>query len=198
MLGFVDDNARKVTARFVKLTELFEQFIVGKPQRPLPNDRLRGSKKKGIDNGLECAVGPDPHLRPIPDALLLELERHAVPDVVANVFLVDKHLMHRAACPETPQIGAHTALIEKARDLALWLSFFDKRPVNPTYGFNLFRRTRHKNPPGGCDAFVFAAQKFAFNGTRLVDQFAAQSISWCATLSVPHLNEATLTGEYLG
>ena len=63
--------------------------------------------------GVECIFCANPHIGAIVNSLPLQLERCAVPDIIANVFLVDQNLVNCAACPSSAKIGSNPALIQK-------------------------------------------------------------------------------------
>jgi hypothetical protein len=109
--------------------------------RPLPNDDLGRIKKLALHDCFERSVGSDPHVRIIVDALPFQLKRSAIPNVVADIFLINKNLMDSASCPFSPHIGPNVPGVEKLSDLAFALAVFNKRPINPTDGFLFFLRT---------------------------------------------------------
>ena len=79
-------------------------------------------------------------IRFVPDAALLQLERYAVPDVVADVLFVREDLMDRPATPGSAQIGRDAALVEQNGDLALDFSAIDELAVDPPNSLKLFFR----------------------------------------------------------
>src|SRR3546814_13121501 len=93
-------------------TQAVEQVVGTHAWGALRKDRLGGLKQFAIDDRREHAIGPDPRVRAVADALLLELERDPVPDVVAGVLPVDQHLMHRAARPWSAKIGDRKSVVE--------------------------------------------------------------------------------------
>ena len=85
-IRFVDDQSGKIAALPEAGLAGLQHLLVGEPIRPLPDDRLSGIEQEPVDDRLEDAVGTDPHVWTVPNPLLLELERDAVPDIVAEYF----------------------------------------------------------------------------------------------------------------
>src|SRR5271168_1378725 len=84
---------------------------------------LRGFEELRLNDWRESACCTDPHVRRIYDALLFELDRYPVEDVVADIFLIAEHRLNRAGCPRPAQIRLDLLVIEIAGDLA-WRLFF--------------------------------------------------------------------------
>jgi hypothetical protein len=105
-----------------------EHFLIGQSNATCLNDSLSRLKDAGIHDGREGAVGPDPHVGRVDDALVLQLEGDAVVNVVPNVFLVGQHLVHCAAGPRTAEIGQPSFVVQDGRNFALRPTFLDEQP----------------------------------------------------------------------
>ena len=129
--------------------------------------------------------------------LLLQLEGRSVPDVVADVLLVDQDLVDGAARPCSPKIGENASLVEACGDLALDFAIFDESAVDPADRIDLLGGPRNKYNAIGLDALVFAAREFTFDIRTLIDEAAAQPKARRSALTEPKFDQAALTGEYL-
>src|SRR3546814_10947817 len=98
-----------MAVRLEQAQQAVEQLVVTQPPRTPGNDCLGGLEQLAIDDRREHTIGPDPHGWAVADSFPLELERDAVPDVVAGVLLVDQHLMHGAARPGSAKVGDDAA-----------------------------------------------------------------------------------------
>ena len=128
--------------------------------------------------------------------LLLELEGGAVPNVVADVFLVDQNLMNRAAGPRATKIGEDASLIEARGDLPLLLAVLDEGPVDPADDVDLFGRAGNKDDAIRLDALVFAACQLPFT-SNLIHESSAQSEAGRSALPEAEFDQPALTGEHL-
>ena len=106
-----------------------------------------------VDDGGKRLIRPNPHLRRIEDVLALQFEGGAVIDVVADVFFVREHLMHRAPRPRPPQIGGNLPRIEGLGDFTFGFPFVEKRAVDPRGRFPAPRPAQASTRPGRSGGF---------------------------------------------
>ena len=85
----------------VERTQWLNQFDVGEPIRPGPNDALGHIEHLRRHYGLKRTFFFDPHVRRVFHPELFQLERPTVVDVVANVLFVAQHLTDRGTGPAT-------------------------------------------------------------------------------------------------
>lgn len=138
------------------------------------------------------------HFSAVPLALLLQLERHAVPDVVADVLRIDQHLVDRPAGPGPAQVGRDAPSVQGLGDLALGLRVLDEGAVHPLYRRHLLGRPGGQHHPIGLDTLLLAPCEVALGQAALVDQASPEAVAGRTTLPEPVLDQAALTGEDLG
>src|SRR3981081_2456190 len=86
-------------------------------------------KKSSGENRGEDTVRSNPGVALIDDAALLQLERNAIEDVVADIFLVCQNLMDRCTSPGSTEIAHDAPLIKRLGNFALRLTFLDKHRI---------------------------------------------------------------------
>src|SRR3984893_8321391 len=150
-----------------------------------------------MNERLKRALCADPHVGAVADAFPLELGGTAIPDIVADVFLVDEDLVDAPACPRSSEIGTIAAIIENGRDLTLGFSVCHEQSIHPADRVHLIRRAGHQDHSVSLDAFVLTSRELAFGGAGLVNQAAAQPVSRRSALTKTKFNQAALARENL-
>src|SRR4051812_49341918 len=90
------------------------------------NENLRGVEQGRVDDWVERSVCAYPHVRAVMHPLSLELERGPVPDVVADVLLIDQDLVDSSSGPGPAEVRSDAPRIEELGDFSLGLPLFDK------------------------------------------------------------------------
>src|SRR5262245_57356424 len=84
-----------------------------------------------IHDRCKGAIRTPPNVWAIAHMLLLQFAGGPVPDVVADVLLVDQDLVNGAARPRPPKVGENPTLIETGGDFPLDLAILNEASVNP-------------------------------------------------------------------
>ena len=132
-------------------------------------------------------------------ALLLQLERDAVVDVVADVLLVGQDLMHGAARPGPAEVGPDRPRVEDVGDLALRLALARRtagrssRTISTSSAGPGTRMTRSV-----CRLFCSPRASSPFDCAVLVDQHPPQAVAGRPALAVAELDQPALPLEDLG
>src|ERR1700722_1204602 len=150
-----------------------------------------------MNERLERALCADPHVGAVADPFSLELEGTAIPDIVADVFLVDEDLVDGPACPRSSEIGTIAAIIENGRDLTLGFSVRHEQPIHPADSVYLICRARHQDHSVSLNAFLLPSRELAFGGADLVNQAAAQPVSLRSALTKTKFDQAALASKDL-
>ena len=198
VLRLVDDEAREMAVALEQVLETVEHLLVGEPPIAFADHPLRCEERLRLDDPFEGFVGAHPLLGRVDLALLLQLERAAVVDVVTDVLFVRQHLMDGAAGPGPAEVGRDATFVEKGRDLALDLALVDELPIHPTHRLELVGGSGDQDHPVCLQALVFPLGEDPLGCAALVDAHAAQSEACHAALAVSVLDEPALAGEHLG
>ena len=126
----------------------------------------------------------------------LQLERRAVIDVVADVFLIGEHLMDGRPRPLAAKVGANASRIEDGGDFSLRPALGHKRLIDPANVGLLVIGTRNEHDPVGLDALLLTMRQHSLRLSGLVHQHPAQSITRNTTLLVTEGDQAAGTLEY--
>src|SRR5690606_12033684 len=149
-------------------------------------------------NRRECAIRPDPHPRIVFHSLLLELEGHPIPDIVAEILLVDQNLVDGTAAPLLAEIGQDALSVERGCDLFLAAVVVHEEAIDAPYYLLLFLRPQCEHHPIGLNALVLASTEHALLRSRQVDQHASKAKSGGAALPEAELDEMALPNPNLG
>jgi hypothetical protein len=149
------------------------------------------------DDGLECAVAPDPHLRWVVNASVFEFEGPAIVDVSTDVFRVGQYLVDCRACPWTPILSQNSATVQLGRDLAFYFPLSDKQFVNLTNCLNLQFRAGNQDDAICLQALSLSSTQQPLGIPVPVNQLSPQTISGRTTLTESQFDQATLPGKYL-
>ena len=196
--GFVDHQARQEATVAVEATQPVDQFLVRVAAGARTDDALRGVEHIGRHDAGERAFAADPHVRRVHHPQLLQLERHPVVDVVADVLLVGQHLVHGGARPVAAEIGLHAHAVESASDFGLDQAVVDEPAVDVVDDADLVVGPRHQDHAIGLQALVLAPRQFGLDGALHVDKGSPQPIARRAALSEAQLDQPTLAGEHFG
>ena len=129
----------------------------------------------------------------------LQLEGDPVPDVVADVLLVDQHLVDGAASPGPAQIGENTAVVQRSRR---------SRAPTASPRRRIGRSSRPSPPPllgpaparpgrSGCSCARRGRARPSMTPAWSIEQ-APEAVAGGSALAVPVLDQAALAGEDLG
>lgn len=179
------------------IAQRIQHLIVGQALRALCNDLLRRLEPIPLHDRLKCAVATDPALARIAYAPHLQLEGDAVPDLAADVFVVDEDLVDHRAGPWPAEIRHHAPRVQLCRDVALRPAHPDEGVTDPADHLDLLGRAGRQDHAVGLEALVLALPQLAFRHAGVVDQLAPQAEARRAALPVPQLNEPPLTGKDL-
>ena len=141
------------------------------------------SKSSALDDWLKYSIGPDPHLGAVMNPFSFEFEGGAVPNVVANVLLIDQNLVDGAAGPGPPEVGSNPAGVKQLGDFALELPIVDECPINPTDRILFFWWPWHQDDSIRLDAFLLPLVGRPLT-SPLINQPAAQPKSRRAALAI--------------
>ncbi len=170
--------------------QALQHVRVGITAVTLADDPLRRVEHLRVHNGLEHAVGPDPHVRRIDHAFLFQLVGFAVVDVVADVFLVGEDLVHHLAGPVAAKVGLDAAGIEIGGDPAFGFSTLDELAIDIADDLDFLGGAGGEDDAVGLQALVLAARQLGFPLAILADQDAAQPKSCGAALAIAQLDQA--------
>src|ERR1700687_2105538 len=115
----------------------------------------------------ESTITTNPHLRRVSYMLLLEFERDAIENIVADVLWVLEHLLYGPARPLPVQVCPNSAVIEQIGDLLLCLVSSGKNVVNFPDNCNLGFRPGHKHDSIGLKALSLHSCEQLFGTTIL-------------------------------
>ena len=132
---------------------------------------MRHEEQFRLDNRREGFCLANQLLRRIDHPLTLQLEGNAVVDVVADVFFVGEHLMHRAPRPVPTKIGQNAHGIETRGDLALDHPLLHEPAVHLAHNTDLILRSRPQHHAVGLEALVLAPLQLCLHLTGLVQQY---------------------------
>ena len=125
----------------------------------------------------------------------LQLARDAVPDVVADILLVDEDLVDGAARPGPPQIRADALGVQQRGDLVLAAPLLDEAAIDPADRIHLLGRPRHEDHAVRLKALVLAAGQRCLAVSGTIQEMAAQSEPRRTALAEPKLDQPTLPGK---
>jgi hypothetical protein len=148
----------------VEATQPVDQLLVGVAAGARTDDALRRVEHVGRHDAGERAFAADPHVRRVHHPQLLQLERHPVVDVVADVLLVGQHLVHGGACPVAAEVGLHPHAVEAASDLGLDQAVVDEPAVDVVDDADLVVGPGHQDHAIGLQALVLAARQLGLHG----------------------------------
>src|SRR5581483_4558987 len=114
-----------------------------------------------------------------------------VPDIVADIFFVDEHLVHGPARPGPVKISSCAAFVKNESDLSFGLSALGKGSVDPADRLYFFGGTGDENHTVCLNAFVLTGAELAFRNSGLVDQFSPEAIAGHSPLPVSQLDQPT-------
>ena len=180
---------------FKQCAQGIQHVLVGKSTRSLGDDRLGGIEQIAFDNSLEDAFGTDPLVWGIPYPCLFELERNPVPDVVADIFCVDQHLVNGGTGPGAAEVGHNPASIECFGDFPFELSLVDEHLVDPANGPHLLIGTGNQDYTIGLKALALADAKQPQGFPMFVDAHPAQPIAGRTTLAKAVFDEQALASK---
>ncbi|MCY1559618.1 hypothetical protein D9M68_966710 [compost metagenome] len=118
--------------------------------------------------------------------LFLELAGVPVPDVVADIFLVDQNLMDGAARPGPVQVGQHALSVQVQRNLDLIALFLDEAPIDRPHDLDLFGRPRHQDNAVRLKALMVIAVEQCLGISLAVNEHPPQTEPSRATLPEAH------------
>ena len=132
------------------------------------------------------------------DPFSLELERCAIPDIAADVFLVDENLVNRAARPRPAQIGENAPRIVFSCDVALGFLGIDEGSIDAPHDLDFMGWPRDKNDPVRLDTLMFTPRQQPLGCLALIDELAPEPVAGRTGLSVTKFDQAALAIEHLG
>ena len=197
-LCFIDDHPGQQSPALVQGAQLLDQFFIRVPVGAGTDHPLDGVERFGWDDRLEGRLFFDPHLRDVHHSVLLELERNAVVNVVADVLFVGEDLVNRGTGPGAVEVGCEPQAIKTLGNLRFDHPLIDEPLVDLVDRLNLGVWAGHQDHTIGLQALVLAPGEFTLHGACLVDQYASQAIPCGAPLAVAKLDQAALTGKHLG
>ena len=197
VVGLVDDEAGEKALFLQEPLEAIKHLIVGETPVALPDHSLGGEEQALIDNRLEGSVCAHPFFLRVVLVRSLQLVRVSVVDVVADVFLVDKHLVDGAAGPGPVEVRHDALFVQQRGDLAFQPAPVHELPVHPADVLHLLIRSRDEDHPVGLQALVLPAIEDALGLAVLVDAHAAQPVSRHAALAESEPYEPALARKHL-
>lgn len=147
-----------------------QHIVIGELARALLDDDLRRIEEQSVHRSGEGSISPDPFITRILAPSLMQLDRDTVPDVVADLFLVDQNLMDCAARPGASDIIEDAALIQVTRDGVLVAAVLHEAAIDPADGLHLVYGTQRQHNAVGLNALVLTPAQFALRHPAAVDQ----------------------------
>src|ERR1017187_7587963 len=135
------------------------------------------------DDGFECAITPDPHLRWVVNASVFQLEGSPVVDVCADVFGVGQYLMNCRRCPWTPILSQDSATVQFGHDLPFNFVLSDEQFVNLTNCFNFRFRAGNQDDTVCLKTLSLSWTQETLGIPVPVNQLSPQTISGRTTLT---------------
>jgi hypothetical protein len=118
-LVLIDDQAGQCSFFLQEIAKAAKQFVVAEVIAARRDDGASTFEKRGIDDTWIGVLRPDPHFRAIYDALLLQLIRDAIIDVVADVLFVSENLVDGCPGPWSAKIRQDPSSFRRS---AIWFS----------------------------------------------------------------------------
>ncbi|MDT4854936.1 hypothetical protein FQZ97_892650 [compost metagenome] len=150
-----------------------------------------------VDHGGKGAVGAYPLVDWVAGTGLLQFARGTIPDVVADVLLVDQHLVHNTPCPRALPVGTKSTPIQQLRNVGFAAAFFDESLVDALDHLLFGFRPRRENHTIRLKALVLTTTQQRFRLSSLINQLTPQPISRWSTLSVAQLDQVRLPRKHL-
>src|SRR5690348_1740922 len=91
----------------IEVTQAIQHLLFRHSSGSVLDDGLCSIEKVPLHDRFERTIGPDPHVRIVPDPHLFQLVRDAVPDIVADVLWIGEDLVDPAPRPRTTVLAPH-------------------------------------------------------------------------------------------
>ena len=122
-VSLVDDQTRQGSLMYQQRLQGSEHLLVGHAGRARCYDLVGGFVERRINDCRKAVRRSDPGFRIVADALLLELEGPAVPNIGADVLFVDQNLVDGAPRPRPTEVRQNATVIQPIGDLCFVLTF---------------------------------------------------------------------------
>jgi len=160
----------------MKLAQLIEHFLITVFAAAFADDALRCIKIARLHHRFEYVILAHPHIGRIFHTPFFQFERGAVEDIVAYIFLIGQHFMHRAARPLAFKVGKNTSLVKDSGDPAFLHALPRKRLIHPPHRFDLFGRAWDQDNPVSLQALMLPAFQLGLLLAMFIDQHTPKTI----------------------